>query len=63
MPPVTVREHVRACLDEVSFPATRNDLLDAATRQGDPTAALALREIPRRDYTDVDDVLEVIEAS
>ncbi|GGP76498.1 DUF2795 domain-containing protein [Saccharothrix coeruleofusca] len=62
MPEPTVRDHLRDCLAEVAFPASRNTLLDAAIGHGDPTAVQALREIPKRDYADLSAVFAAVSA-
>ncbi|GAA0221064.1 hypothetical protein GCM10010492_18990 [Saccharothrix mutabilis subsp. mutabilis] len=56
----TTRDVLRATLAEVAFPATKNDLLDAAIRKGDPTAVQALREIARAEYADLDEVFRAV---
>lgn len=56
----TVREHVEHALEEVAFPATKDDLLDAAIRKGEATAIQALRELPETDYADRHEVLKAV---
>lgn len=56
----TVREHVEQVLEEVAFPATKDDLVDAAIRKGEATAVQALRELPETDYADRDEVLRAV---
>jgi hypothetical protein len=63
MPPTTIRDHLKDSLAGVDFPASRNDLIDAATGQGDPTAVQALRALPDQDYADLDSVFEAVGAS
>ncbi|GGS31206.1 MULTISPECIES: DUF2795 domain-containing protein [Actinokineospora] len=52
----TTRDHLRDCLDQIDFPATKDDLLDAAVRRGDSTAVQALRAIPPVDYANLTEV-------
>lgn len=50
----TTRSELRKCLNDVDFPANKQDLLDAADRNGcaDDTVR-ALRAIPPETYTNV----------
>lgn len=54
------RDHLKECLDEIDFPASRDDLLDAAIRKGDPTAVQALRAIPVADYSNLAEVFGAV---
>ncbi|MBM7814266.1 DUF2795 domain-containing protein [Saccharothrix algeriensis] len=56
----TARDDVQRCLEGVGFPASRDDLLDAAIRRGDPTAVQALREIPEAEYASLADVVRAV---
>ena len=55
------RDHLKDCLTDVDFPASKDDLLDAAIRKGDPTAVQALRAIPPTDYSNLTEVLVAVE--
>ncbi|KOX28234.1 hypothetical protein ADK67_12525 [Saccharothrix sp. NRRL B-16348] len=55
------RDHLKDCLTDVDFPASKDDLLDAAIRKGDPTAVQALRAIPETDYSNLADVFGAVE--
>jgi hypothetical protein len=61
MAATTTRDHLRECLADVDFPATKDDLVDAAVRYGDPTAVQAPREIPPADYADLHKVFKAVE--
>jgi hypothetical protein len=53
----TTRHRLQQCLKEVDFPATKQDLLDAAeSNRGDDETARALRGIPPETYTNLDQV-------
>lgn len=56
----TTRDALREALAEVAFPASKNDLVDAAIRKGEATAVQALRELPETDYADRDEVLRAV---
>ncbi|WP_309112201.1 DUF2795 domain-containing protein [Saccharothrix sp.] len=56
----TTRDALREALAEVAFPASKNDLVDAAIRKGDPTAVQALRDIAPTQYADLDEVFRVV---
>ncbi|QQQ74306.1 DUF2795 domain-containing protein [Saccharothrix sp. 6-C] len=56
------RDHLKDCLTEVAFPASRDDLLDAAIRKGDATAVQALRAIPETDYASLHEVFLAVES-
>lgn len=60
MPATTTRDHLKECLNEVDFPASKDDLLDAATRKGDATAVQALRAIPPVDYANLTEVFGAV---
>jgi hypothetical protein len=52
---------VQTVLEGIALPATRDELLDYARRQGAPPDALAaLADIPDREYERLDDVGEAI---
>ncbi|MEU4765155.1 DUF2795 domain-containing protein [Actinosynnema sp. NPDC023794] len=55
------RDHLKDCLTDVHFPASKDDLLDAAIRKGDPTAVQALRAIPTTDYASLHEVFGAVE--
>lgn len=55
------RDHLKECLTDVHFPASKDDLLDAAIRKGDPTAVQALRAIPTTDYASLHEVFGAVE--
>jgi hypothetical protein len=55
------RDHLKECLDEIDYPASKDDLLDAAIRKGDATAVQALRAIPPVDYTNLTEVFGAVE--
>lgn len=55
------RDHLKDCLTDVDFPASKDDLLDAAIRKGDPTAVQALRAIPEADYASLHEVFGAVE--
>ncbi len=57
----STRDHLKECLDDVDFPASRDDLLDAAIRKGDTTAVQALRAIPPVDYSNLTEVFGAVE--
>jgi hypothetical protein len=53
----TTASELRKCLNDVDFPANKQDLLDAADRNGcDAETARALRGIPPETYTNVGQV-------
>ncbi len=53
----TTRSELRKCLNDVDFPANKQDLLDAADRNGcDDETVRALRAIPPETYTNVGQV-------
>ena len=53
----TTRSELRKCLNDVDFPANKQDLLDAADRNGcDDETVRALRAMPPETYTNVGQV-------
>ncbi|OBK43820.1 DUF2795 domain-containing protein [Mycobacterium sp. 1081908.1] len=53
----TTRSRLRKCLSDVDFPANKQDLLDAAGRNGgDDETVRALRGIPPETYTNLGQV-------
>ncbi|MBB5801546.1 hypothetical protein F4560_001314 [Saccharothrix ecbatanensis] len=54
------RDHLKECLNEIDFPATKDDLLDEAIRKGDATAVQALRAIPLADYSNLKEVFGAV---
>jgi hypothetical protein len=53
----TTASQLRKCLSDVDFPANKQELLDAADRNGcDEETARALRGIPPETYTNVGQV-------
>lgn len=53
----TTRSQLRKCLNDVDFPANKQDLLDAADRNGcDDDTVRALRGIPPETYNNVGQV-------
>lgn len=53
----TDRASVRECLNDVDFPAAKDDLVNAAVRNGCPDTARALRAIPPETYANLAEVL------
>jgi Protein of unknown function (DUF2795) len=54
----TTRRRVHDCLNDVDFPATKDDLLTAAARNGcDEDTARALRAIPPESYANLAEVM------
>jgi uncharacterized protein DUF2795 len=57
MVPSTTRRQLRQCLNDVDFPANKQDLLDAADRNGcDDETRRALRAIPPETYNNAGQV-------
>jgi hypothetical protein len=54
------RAHLEALLEGVPLPATRDDLLRHAQREGGRDAVVALAHLPRRRYSTLDEVGEAI---
>ncbi|GGP65568.1 DUF2795 domain-containing protein [Saccharothrix coeruleofusca] len=52
----TTRERLRASLNEVDFPAGKDELVRAAQERGDEDTARALRAIPPVDYANLAEV-------
>lgn len=55
------RDHLKECLSGIDFPASKDDLLDAAIRKGDATAVQGLRAIPPVDYANPTEVIGAVE--
>jgi hypothetical protein len=53
----TTRERLRACLNEIDFPAGKDELVYAAQELGDEITARALRAIPPVDYANLAEVV------
>jgi Protein of unknown function (DUF2795) len=53
----TTRERLRDSLGDVNFPASKQDLLNAADGRGDDETAHALRAIAPETYNNLDQVL------
>jgi hypothetical protein len=61
MPSRTTRESVRAVLADADFPATKDDLLATARRNGaDEDTLAALRDLPPLDYHNRGEVLAAV---
>ncbi|WP_156688519.1 DUF2795 domain-containing protein [Mycobacterium sp. Marseille-P9652] len=57
----TTPDRLRRCLDAVDFPASKEDLLDAADRSGcDLETIRALRAIPPETYANVSQVMSSV---
>ncbi|GHF49558.1 hypothetical protein FHX82_003758 [Amycolatopsis bartoniae] len=55
------RERLRECLGDADFPASRDQLVQTAERQGDGEAVRALRAIPPVDYANLTEVFGSVE--
>ncbi|WP_082403527.1 DUF2795 domain-containing protein [Saccharothrix sp. NRRL B-16348] len=53
----TTRERLKECLNEVDFPASKDELVQAAQAWGDEVTARALRAIPPADYANLTEVV------
>ncbi len=57
---VEIRHQVREALNSVDFPATKDELVDAAEASGDEDAVRAVRGLPPATYDNYDEVLRSI---
>ncbi|MGM1057979.1 DUF2795 domain-containing protein [Saccharothrix sp. Mg75] len=53
----TTRERLEECLEQVDFPAGKDELVNAAQERGDEVTARALRAIPPVDYANPAEVV------
>ncbi|ONI89667.1 hypothetical protein ALI22I_14280 [Saccharothrix sp. ALI-22-I] len=54
------RDHLKECLKEIDYPASKEDLVDAAIRKSDGLALKALRAIPPADYANLAEVFGAV---
>lgn len=53
----TTRSRLQHSLNKTSFPASKQELVDVASKDGDDETVRALRAIPPETYTNLDQVL------